>query len=965
MPGVWTTRGFDAFRQGTFGDAGKNLYVSRAGVLQRIHYFDLNGDGYVDLPFCNSQEHWETPPAYVYRDPLRREPLAAAGPVLKDAGAIELPTEGARCGVVADLNGDGYDDLVMGMYYNGARKDLNACIHYGSPAGLTEARRQLLPAPECTAVAAGDFDGDGRPDLAFLCAGKVRVFYQTIPAFAPRGFIDLEIAGEDLAAHDLDGDGYADLAVRQADGRVIVYWGGPGGITRGTATVVPIAPEAPPSAPHVAASGTEYLTFEEPMEDARPLVKVLQLGGTPQLFVARREAAWIVPVTRDRTFGSPIVLRAGRPLSAAAGDADGDGYPDLVLACREPLRGSGGADHPESSWVYWGGPEEYSEARRTRLPSQRACDVALADLDDDGRDEIVLCQHHDAESYTTDSPVYRVLPGREIAEAARLLTHDARRVLVARPGPGSQRQVVFINAAGRTRLGSLPVTIYLGGPDGFSAERRWTPSGWGAVEALFCDLNDDGRADLIVANAAENSVWHDPGSYVYLNGPDGLPAQPDWRLPTNRAMSVACADLNQDGYLDLVFCGFSNPELLIFYGGPAGLAAAKSRSPAATDRLDTDSHGSHGLDLCSSVSSVSKPFDPVRIRLDLGDGHVISEPRLLHIADLNNDGWLDLIVPDIVSERSLILWGGPAGFSLERRQLLAVRHACCARTADLTGNGYLDLLVGGHQPSIHGPHDSFVYIYWNGPDGLREDNRTLLPANAVNSMTLADFNNDGRLDLFVGSYHGTVERDIDSYIYWNRAGRGFSVADRTRLFTHSASGVIAADFNEDGWVDLAIAYHKVWGDHVGYSAVWWNGPDGFDERRVTVLPTSGPHGMISVEPRNASDGGDAEFYTSQAHRMPEGSAVTQIAWLADPSASSGQALPAKTWVRAQLRSAATEVGLAGAPWQGALGAGSWFENGDVMAAGRFSDPWIQYRLALGAVNATCTPRVREVNVSYA
>ena len=63
MPGVWTTRGFAAFRQGSFGDAGKNLYISRAGVLQRIHSFDLNGDGYVDLPFCNSQEHWETPPA--------------------------------------------------------------------------------------------------------------------------------------------------------------------------------------------------------------------------------------------------------------------------------------------------------------------------------------------------------------------------------------------------------------------------------------------------------------------------------------------------------------------------------------------------------------------------------------------------------------------------------------------------------------------------------------------------------------------------------------------------------------------------------------------------------------------------------------------------------------------------------------------------------------------------------------
>jgi len=36
----------------------------------------------------------------------------------------------------------------------------------------------------------------------------------------------------------------------------------------------------------------------------------------------------------------------------------------------------------------------------------------------------------------------------------------------------------------------------------------------------------------------------------------------------------------------------------------------------------------------------------------------------------------------------------------------------------------------------------------------------------------------------------------------------------------------------------------------------------------------------------------------------------------------------------------------------------------VIAAGRFSGPWIQYRLALGAVNAARTPRVREVSLSY-
>jgi hypothetical protein len=90
--------------------------------------------------------------------------------------------------------------------------------------------------------------------------------------------------------------------------------------------------------------------------------------------------------------------------------------------------------------------------------------------------------------------------------------------------------------------------------------------------------------------------------------------------------------------------------------------------------------------------------------------------------------------------------------------------------------------------------------------------------------------------------------------------------------------------------------------------------------------------------------------------LPEGSLITQIAWLADA--------PAKTWVRARLRSAASEAVLDAAPWQGAQGAGNWFETGDSIDVDRFGGPWIQYRPALGAVDATRTPRVRKVSVSY-
>jgi hypothetical protein len=237
---------------------------------------------------------------------------------------------------------------------------------------------------------------------------------------------------------------------------------------------------------------------------------------------------------------------------------------------------------------------------------------------------------------------------------------------------------------------------------------------------------------------------------------------------------------------------------------------------------------------------------------------------------------------------------------------------------------------------------------------MSEDRQTILPANQINSMTVADFNNDGMLDLFACSYSSGRERDIDAFLYWNREGRGFSAADRTRMFTHSSTGAFAADFNEDGWVDLAVANHKVFGDQVAYSEIWWNGPDGFDKRNTTRLPTEGPHGMTAVPPFNIVDGGPAEYYVSAPFELPSGASVTAISWKAE--------LGPKTQVRAQLRSARSSDRLDSAPWGGATGSESWLETGQ--PPGERLTGWVQYRLALEAVNGGSTPRVSVVDVHY-
>ena len=893
------TEGFSAFRRGTFGNGGHNLYVSRRGVLQRIHQFDLTGNGYPDIVFCNSQNYHEQVPVAVYRDPLNR------------CQCVRLPADGALGGTVADLTGQGGADLIVANDYGGEALEINTFIYYGGPGGWSEQRMNRLPVPRCTSAAVGDFNRDGRTDLALLGNGKVKLFYQSDVGLELSLAVELDIRGEQLAADDLDGDGYADLIVRDRRGRVRAYWGGDDGIKADRFNdVVTGLPAETDDDTDAEATIPDYVMA------AAPLVKVIYLNRRPHVFVARADAAWLVPAGSDRSFDDPLRFACARPFSVASGDIDGDGHPDLVFACHNDT------GQPGRSWIYWGSDHGFQESNRTALATNAACDVDVGDLNGDGRDEIAVCQMHDQYMFTTHSRLYACGPNRELGRPVELETHDARRVFIHRHAGESAPNVVFINHYARNKHGDVPVSVYLGGPEGYGPNRVLKLPGYGAVEAIVADLNDDGRPDIILANCAENNPPGDPGSYVYIQGTRGFTDRPTSTLPTTRAHGVACADLNRDGYLELVFAGFDNSELLIFHGTEQGFDIER----------------------------------PERIQLTY-EGKTYKNPRWIYLADLDNDGYLDLVIPLIEDARSLILWGGPEGFSTERCQALTVWRGSCATAVDLTGNGYLDLIIGAATRSDTGPHDSFVYVYWNGPEGLHESRRTLLPANHVNALTVADFNNDGRLDLYVGNYSDNRVRDMDSFIYWNRPDHFFRAADRTRLFTHSASGCLALDFDDDGYMDLAVANHKVWGDHSGYSEIWWNGPDGFDPKRTTRLPTTGPHGMRQVDPGSILDRGPEEYYDSEPMKLPKGAILNGINWEADT--------PRHTWVRAQVRCADTRADLNDAAWQGPGGADTWYDSGQALERSTSTGRWLQYRLGLGAARGLGTPRVTSVRVGYA
>ena len=914
----WTEEGYADFADGQFGNGGQNLYVSAAGVLQRVFHFDYNKDGYVDLLYVNAHDMNERAPVFVYQDPLGKRSCS------------QLVDQGAYTGAIADLNADGFDDLVIANQNNGTHSNVAAYVYYGSSEGLDERRKVELPAPDSKAVAVGDFNGDGLPDVAFGSGEVLRIFYQQEGrCFMPGKMADHPMIVPHLSSADIDGDGFDDLYARVREQAPRILWGGPDGINPERITAVGGVDATAKALP---GSTPGWMHFARGW---RP--RVVKINKRVYLYRNENNKVYLYPV-QGRVLQEPSIIDCPQVTAVAAGDVNCDGHDDIALAV------DAGYETKTQSWLYWGTDKGFDSSRRVAVPTQSARDVAIEDIDGDVFPELIVCQGRTDLTYDTQSLIFKGSARGLSRKPVSLPTHDATTVLVGHTCSAARPDVIFINHCTGRMGGDVSAFIYWGGKDGFKENRRSELPGRSAADAQNCDFNDDGWTDILICNNSENAPHLDPGSFIYWGGPNGFSTKHRQVLPTVRNWGSAVGDFRRCGYLDLALSGFHNPELLVFRNGAQGFDLEQPQrilmDPALTqDYRPKRERGSYTND------------EERGFKLALGD------PRWLASADYNRDGRLDLFVSQIRGPQSFILWGSPRGFSWDNRQALNLESGENAHAADLNGNGWLDLVVGGYNcPSKTWPQESYVYVYWGGPQGYHETRRMQLPANAADSMTIADFNNDGCLDIFSGSYSAGRRRDCDSFIYWGAAGGRFSEENFARLFTHSACGCIAADFDENGFVDLAVASHRAYGNHVAKSQVWWNGPKGFSEQKITELPTRGPHGMLTAPVGNILDRGNEEFYVSNAQPMPPDSRVSSISWEAD--------CPAKTWVRAQVRCAEAAEGLVEAVWRGPSGPDSWFRSGEPFKLSAPKAGWVQYKLALGATNGGCTPRVRKVVVSF-
>jgi FG-GAP repeat/FlgD Ig-like domain/FG-GAP-like repeat len=765
---------------------------------------DVNGDGYADVivgaPNLGSNTLTNNGRAYVF---LGGPTGLASTPAWTYDGTQAGQLLGWSVCTAGDVNGDGYDDVIVGSpgYSDitqppGPRRDAPASSVFSpQPAGVQSTQTTL---------------NNGRAQV-FLGSSSGLA---STPQWDKSGFQYGGGFGFSVStAHDVNGDGYDDVVVGMPLGENLytsvvgagefeIYSGGPSGLPL-TASAIGYG-QGTHEARGYCVAGIGDMDGDGYADVAVGAPGYTDVAANQGAVLVFRGTSLGLNLDWDFLDEGPVAnpsLSGGQfgHSVAPAGDVNGDGYADFVVGAPYYSTNSTTGSLIGYMAVYEGtslasvqlnadyARLAYSTTGGTgNLSGFSVC--AAGDEDGDGFGDVVS-GWTGANSFDGLVHVYRGAGDMPQAQAgwARGVSSAPNSGLVgsnAGDVDGDGYSDLAVDEPGGT------VDFFRGGPQGLGISPAWSlsPSDIDAsatsIGDVFSvgDVNGDGYGDIHVTLSYTDTTFKD---YYVPGGPSGPVASAAWSPGVDVGLANA-GDVNGDGYCDLItYPDLGSGSVTLLLGTPAG----PSPTPVWTFS-DIDQSG--------------------------GDGAI-------GIGDVNGDGFGDLMIVESEHTQSLanqgrvrVFEGGPSGpassASFTYLGSQANAHMDGGATGDLNGDGLSDYFLLERIPSGLGGTGVVTVYYGNAalsPTVIQASSLGPTPKTISVVQRAGDINGDGFDDLLViGTGHNDAQA-LQGSATGVATGPSFiqSTPGITIIYVLGGlTNLTPMDLNGDGFADLVTTW---------------------------------------------------------------------------------------------------------------------------------------------------------------
>ena len=376
------------------------------------------------------------------------------------------------------------------------------------------------------------------------------------------------------------------------------------------------------------------------------------------------------------------------------------------------------------------------------------------------------------------------------------------------------------------------VSILLGSANGGFVAGGTYPTGANPTALVAADFNHDKKIDLAVVNAYAGTI-----SILIGDGDGTFQSRVDYAVGQGAAEIVA-ADFDGDGTIDLATISTNDSAIAVLLGKGDGSFEVEGLIPVASEPTvlvggDVNKDGKVDLITCNNNYSGGT----ITVLLSNGDGtfkQVESQAppyaTAMGMADFNHDGKLDTV---IVANYGLYLSLGNGDGTFQNPVAIANapqnQYNASLVVGDLNHDGKPDIVLTG------------VWAMLGNGDGTFQN--PILSFAQATPIVITDINGDGEADLVTITNSGSVPVLLGN-------GDGSFMDMRTiaqATSVQSANVGVAADFNGDGKLDMAVAEQNYPNGQVSVELGKGNGT--FGQPIVSALTTTAtsPNLMLTAD----------------------------------------------------------------------------------------------------------------------